>query len=322
MNSHNNINNVSEVYDVNIDEELALTALSSPEDQRSSTAFSHGDGNNIESTGKSTPQQQIPRRESDASNREEKSKVETFEIETEHAIPSIMAVPSVDESIDEDVVEMESLLGSSKKKGGAGTEANSGQEKAVISNNNNAPSESKEIAQPTLLQFCHSCLPCCPSTTNRTITKPYRMGNIRVVYPPLYIYTGGCGVLGPHWFGPPCVIGMILLASYYIIYERCYRRHWYMTAATCTVMFLSTLYNLILAAYRDPGVIVPNSLALTEPIPRSYRWCDTCNYYQPPHAAHCPDCNVCVAGFDHHCVWMSICIGVGNFKVLYSRVIL
>ena len=36
--------------------------------------------------------------------------------------------------------------------------------------------------------------------------------------------------------------------------------------------------------------------------------------FQPPDGAHCPDCNVCVAGYDHHCVWMGTCIGKKNFK--------
>ena len=29
---------------------------------------------------------------------------------------------------------------------------------------------------------------------------------------------------------------------------------------------------------------------------------------------HCPNCNICVAGYDHHCVWMGACIGRKNMK--------
>lgn len=153
------------------------------------------------------------------------------------------------------------------------------------------------------------CLPCCAEREPLT-----RMGNIHIVFPRLYATAGGLGVSGPHWFGPPCVVGIILFASYYFIYECSWKKNLYMTSATCTVLCITTLYNLINAAYRDPGVIVKGGLALPDPVPRSYRWCETCNYFQPPTAAHCPDCNVCVAGFDHHCVWMSLCIGQNNFK--------
>ena len=149
------------------------------------------------------------------------------------------------------------------------------------------------------------------------------MGNIKVVYPPIYIRTNGWFVFGPHWFGPPFILFIVLFSSYYIIYERCYRRQWYLTTAICSLLCCSTVYHLMNTAYRDPGVITKNSLPINHDdpasIPRSYRYCDTCQYYQPSHAAHCPDCDVCVAGFDHHCVWMSICIGVGNYKVRMNQ---
>jgi hypothetical protein len=277
------------------------------------------------------------------------TKIETFEIEMSHnnnndtsEIPSIMTAPSMDESIDEDIVEMESLLrntnnSNNKNKNGSTTNkvmngkmTTTGSESMTKGGTNNNDIQSNVLQHKTNT-YCSYCIPCCSrgsnqssnnTTPNTTITKPYRMGNIYVLYPPIYVRTNGWLVLGPHWFGPPFIILIITVLSYYIIYVRCYQRQWYMTTSICTMLCGSTLYNLINTAYRDPGVIIHNSLPINhsdpESIPRSYRFCDTCNYYQPPHAAHCPDCNVCVAGFDHHCVWMSICIGVGNYKVCPS----
>jgi DHHC palmitoyltransferase len=243
-------------------------------------------------------------------------------------IPSIMTAPSMDESIDEDIVEMESLLRSNKDKKEKNQSRNNGKSSNVSSNsldidsmNDGATSVSES---PPNKQKCCSyfCLPCSngsSSTSTVIATKPYRMGNIQVVYPPIYIRTNGWFVFGPHWFGPPFILFIVLVSSYYIIYVRCYQRHWYLTTIICSLLFCSTVYHLLNTAYRDPGVIIKNSLPINHndpaSIPRSYRYCDTCQYYQPSHAAHCPDCNVCVAGFDHHCVWMSICIGVGNYKV-------
>ena len=33
---------------------------------------------------------------------------------------------------------------------------------------------------------------------------------------------------------------------------------------------------------------------------------------------HCRFCNVCIEGFDHHCVWVGKCIGKNNLKTFYG----
>jgi hypothetical protein len=40
--------------------------------------------------------------------------------------------------------------------------------------------------------------------------------------------------------------------------------------------------------------------------------------YQPPRAVHCPDCNVCIKGWDHHCPWMGTCIGEKNYTLFLA----
>jgi len=49
-------------------------------------------------------------------------------------------------------------------------------------------------------------------------------------------------------------------------------------------------------------------------IRENWRYCAMCNVYQPPTAVHCPECHVCVDGYDHHCPWMGCCIGKRNYK--------
>ena len=44
------------------------------------------------------------------------------------------------------------------------------------------------------------------------------------------------------------------------------------------------------------------------------KFCVTCRIWRPPGAHHCSRCNVCVAGFDHHCDFIGKCVGSGNAR--------
>ena len=54
-------------------------------------------------------------------------------------------------------------------------------------------------------------------------------------------------------------------------------------------------------------------------IPRIFteRKCRTCNIMRPSGASHCGMCDNCVLGFDHHCVFISNCVGKRNHKYFY-----
>ena len=56
-----------------------------------------------------------------------------------------------------------------------------------------------------------------------------------------------------------------------------------------------------------------------EIIPRIFREreCITCNIIRPPGASHCRICDNCVLGFDHHCYYISNCVGKRNHKFFY-----
>jgi len=50
------------------------------------------------------------------------------------------------------------------------------------------------------------------------------------------------------------------------------------------------------------------------------KFCETCNIFRPLRTSHCHDCNNCVMGFDHHCVWLGTCIGKLNYTVFFHFV--
>ena len=43
-----------------------------------------------------------------------------------------------------------------------------------------------------------------------------------------------------------------------------------------------------------------------------HRFCVTCKIWRPPCASHCPFCDHCVKGRDHHCPPLNTCIGERN----------
>ncbi|CAE7791931.1 ERF2 [Symbiodinium sp. CCMP2456] len=49
--------------------------------------------------------------------------------------------------------------------------------------------------------------------------------------------------------------------------------------------------------------------------------CHTCHVRQEFRTEHCNSCNRCVAGFDHHCIWLNNCIGDANYGSFWTAMV-
>lgn len=46
-------------------------------------------------------------------------------------------------------------------------------------------------------------------------------------------------------------------------------------------------------------------------------YCDKCQKNRPERSHHCRSCNICILKMDHHCPWISNCVGANNQKTFY-----
>ncbi|KAL7436427.1 hypothetical protein ACHAXM_005199 [Skeletonema potamos] len=222
----------------------------------------------------------------------------------------------------------------------------------TASNNNHHPSSlevdncsnddwsrEKKTKKPSSDMIC----PCCPSMIRRGFGPLFatstKVGNVFILSPRCYNQFG-FGVCGPHWFGPVCCFGLETIATIYY-YSLAKNNVGMISAVICLLFYIFGIISLCLVACSDPGIVrsvrgggvdgrggldgagvgrngwngyAGVSTAENNITARAgWRYCDLCSVYQPPDAVHCPECNVCIEGYDHHCPWMGQCIGKKNF---------
>lgn len=104
--------------------------------------------------------------------------------------------------------------------------------------------------------------------------------------------------------------------------------YWICLLAVQFLIFIQTLMNFALATFKDPGryqkqaedlnddsfksplyknILIRNNLVKT-------KWCSSCNFYRPLRCSHCSICDACIDQFDHHCPWLSNCVGKRNYR--------
>jgi hypothetical protein len=101
-------------------------------------------------------------------------------------------------------------------------------------------------------------------------------------------------VLGPDW---PCAFGTFIL----LLFTTWLMFHYCVTTNVEQIMFgviaSLTLFTFLSVFISDPGLMRKYHHARS----RQWTFCDQCDSFRPHATVHCSTCNVCVAGYDHHC---------------------
>ena len=92
------------------------------------------------------------------------------------------------------------------------------------------------------------------------------------------------------------------------------------------ILFTITFFQLIYVSLSNSGYLVPfttdisndmrlNALLVTIRNQDYFlKYCITCHIVRDLRVFHCSKCNLCILRHDHHCPWLSNCIGYNNHK--------
>jgi hypothetical protein len=72
----------------------------------------------------------------------------------------------------------------------------------------------------------------------------------------------------------------------------------------------------LITALKNPGIALPQYL--DPEVSPAFKSCARCGALTQENTFHCPDCNLCIRNYDHHCAFTGKCIGEGNILFFYA----
>ena len=122
-------------------------------------------------------------------------------------------------------------------------------------------------------------------------------------------------IIGPHWYLYLIVssffsVGIFLLYGYFGNYINIFLR------IILIIIYLIFIVSYTYTAMINPGYPKNDIDAITGEPRKKFYFCNICRLWasKEKKTMHCSDCNICVEGNDHHCIWTGKCIGAINYK--------
>lgn len=88
-------------------------------------------------------------------------------------------------------------------------------------------------------------------------------------------------------------------------------------------IFIILIVSYLYSALRNPGIPELSNFNLQSDPKVEIKKCRECRNYvrMDRQTYHCFECNVCIEGYDHHCPWMTKCIGKNTKYSFYTFVL-
>ena len=126
-------------------------------------------------------------------------------------------------------------------------------------------------------------------------------------------------MIGPHWPMYACFCGFVTLGYFSFFY------HFFKILNIFFKVFGISSYGLYFISYTgtfllNPGYPERNENSLVGKPRIKYKYCIECDIWIriDKSVSHCPECGVCVEGYDHHCPWTGKCIGRKTINYFYT----
>ena len=157
------------------------------------------------------------------------------------------------------------------------------------------------------------------SKTNNVINNSYfyhKLGNCHAFFgnksgDPLFI-------IGPQWPMFICLTSLINIIIYFLLIKFwSSHSHFFNGLGIFFVSFFQITFTHCFVV--NPG-FPKNDIGRQTGIPKdNYKFCPECKFYYDLNKKvnHCFDCGICIEGYDHHCPWVSKCIGNKNLYSFY-----